>query len=83
MEVKYLGIKSFSFGKLEERPKKTREYKANRAAGCLNDSIWKNKYLTSEQKMNIQNYDKADNAVHRGNKGKYEKNQMLLAIIGK
>jgi hypothetical protein len=39
------GIKISGDGKIEEEIKHQTN-KANRAAGCLNDTIWKNKYIS-------------------------------------
>ena len=43
-----LGSKNISRGKVEEVSQQTN--KASRVAGCLNDTIWRNRFLTMEVK---------------------------------
>ena len=44
MEFNYLGVKITSSGNLVKEIK-TQAQKAARVAGCLNDFVWRNKYI--------------------------------------
>lgn len=52
MKFKYLGIELSGFGDVESEVRQQTN-KALRVAGCLNDTIWKNKYLQTETKSRI------------------------------
>jgi hypothetical protein len=51
-EVNYLGIKLTSDGNTE-REVFEQLMKANRIIGCLDDCVWRNKYLNKETKVRI------------------------------
>jgi hypothetical protein len=52
MNIKYLGMKVTSDGALQSEVKH-QAYKATKLSGCVNDTIWHNKYLRQETKMGI------------------------------
>lgn len=52
MTFKYLGIDLTNYGNVEQEVRK-RVIKGNQIAGCLNDTIWKNKHLQIETKTRI------------------------------
>ncbi|XP_045463812.1 uncharacterized protein LOC123673370 [Harmonia axyridis] len=52
MKFKYLGIELSGYGDIELEVRQQTN-KALRVAGCLNDTIWKNKYLHTETKARI------------------------------
>lgn len=52
MSVKYLGIKLTYNNDIEEEVRE-QTMKANRIAGCLNDTIWRNKHIRTETKSRI------------------------------
>ncbi|XP_030746595.1 uncharacterized protein LOC115875314 [Sitophilus oryzae] len=52
MKFKYLGIELSGYGDIETEVR-LQTTKAMRVAGCLNDTIWKNKYIGVEVKSRI------------------------------
>lgn len=52
MKFKYLGIELSGYGDIELEVRQQTN-KALKVAGCLNDTIWKNKYLHTETKARI------------------------------
>jgi hypothetical protein len=50
INVKYLGVEVTSDG-AQQSEVKHQAYKAARLCGCLNDTIWRNKYLRQETEM--------------------------------
>jgi hypothetical protein len=52
MGMKYLGIRLSSYGNIEDEVK-GHVTKANRVAGCLNNTIWRNKYSRKETKTTL------------------------------
>ncbi|XP_057657794.1 uncharacterized protein LOC130894813 [Diorhabda carinulata] len=53
METNYLGITLSRCGDVESEVKKKQVQKANRAVGCLNNAIWRNKHIRTETKTRI------------------------------
>lgn len=52
IKMEYLWIKFSSEGRVEEEVGQKRN-KANRPAGCLNDTVWRNRYLKRKAKTRI------------------------------
>jgi hypothetical protein len=52
LKIRYLGIDITSQGLLEDEVK-YQINKANRISGCLNDTVWGNKYISRETKSRI------------------------------
>jgi hypothetical protein len=52
MNFKYFRVEVTSDGALQSEVKH-QAYKAHRLSGCLNDTIWQNKYLRQEIRMRI------------------------------
>lgn len=52
MSINYLGAKITSYGDLQQETEE-QIVKANRIAGCLNNTIWRNKHLRMETKTRI------------------------------
>lgn len=52
LKFKYLGIDITSYGNIEDEVRQ-QVTKANKVAGCLNDVIWRNKYLRQDTKARI------------------------------
>lgn len=52
MQIKYLGTTISSFGYLEHEVREQTN-RASKISGCLNDFIWKNKYLRTNTKVRI------------------------------
>jgi hypothetical protein len=52
MEMKYLGIRLSSYGNMEDESKE-QVTKANKVTCCLNDTIWRKKYIKKETKSRI------------------------------
>ncbi|XP_057653803.1 uncharacterized protein LOC130892403 [Diorhabda carinulata] len=48
-DIKYLGIELTGYGDIETEVRQ-QTIKAARVAGCLNDTVWKNKYISIEAK---------------------------------
>jgi hypothetical protein len=52
LKIKYLGIDIISHGLLQDEVK-GQINKANKISGCLNNTVWNNKYITRETKSRI------------------------------